>query len=95
MQAITSILKHQKRLERQIELAERYLATGKGAGAECLRPMLNEDGMGDRCPPHPDWVRNVFIPRMRRGIQRCERSLRIIERKQQERRKRAHHTDKS
>jgi hypothetical protein len=65
------------------------LASGAGGRADCFRPLFNEDGKADRCLPHPDWVKNVFMRRRKQIIKRCEAALRIIEQKALERRKSA------
>jgi hypothetical protein len=75
------------RSEKELAIAEHYLTTGEGGWDQCFCPLFNEDGKGDDCLPHPDWVRNVFIRRRKQTIKRCEQALRIIEKKSLERRK--------
>lgn len=81
------IEERKSRAEKELAIAEHYLATGEGGWNQCFRPLFNEDGKSDHCLPHPDWVRNVFIRRRKQIIKRCEQVLGILEKKSLEQRK--------
>jgi hypothetical protein len=73
-----------ERAERNLQKAERYLETGKGGRDHCFGPLLCSD---DRLP-HPDWVRNVFIPVQKLIIHRCKQAQKSLADKARERAKR-------
>ncbi|MEO1236109.1 MAG: hypothetical protein AAFX76_04905 [Planctomycetota bacterium] len=63
-------------VERNIKIAGEYLESGKHADWNGFRPPFNpkeRDGVG--LPPHRDWVKNVYIPRQERVLNRAERLL--------------------
>ncbi len=65
-----------RRIEEAIGKAQEYLETGKDAHWQAFRPMfVNKIQDGELCPPHKDWVRNVFIPRCERALRHAERIL--------------------
>jgi len=57
-------------------MAKEYLESGKYAESTAFRaifkPKLKD---GKELPPHKDWVRNWFLPRMERALNRAERIL--------------------
>jgi hypothetical protein len=66
-----------KRLEDAITIANEYLDTGKHADWKGFRPLFAAKlRAGKELPPHRDWVRNVFLPRRERALNRAEKLLR-------------------
>ena len=73
-----ALLDRIKRLEEAIAKANEYLESAKHANWSGFRPLFAPKMKdGKELPPHRDWVKNVFLPRMERALNRAER---IIER---------------
>lgn len=71
-----AILDRIKRIEDAITKGREYLESGKHANWTEFQPLFAakfRDGM--RLPPHKDWVKNVFIPRMEKALARAEKAL--------------------
>ena len=65
-------------LEQAIDRAREYLESGKHAHWSGFRPLfVGKLKGGKELPPHKDWVKNVFLPRMEKALRRAEK---IVER---------------
>ena len=61
-------------IERTIANAKEYLATGNHAHWNGFRPLfVRKFKNGKELPPHKDWVKNVFLPRMEKELRREEK----------------------
>jgi hypothetical protein len=69
-----AVLDRIKRLEEAIAKGNEYLESGKHANWSGFRswfaPKIKD---GKELPPHKDWVKNVFLPRMEKALNRAER----------------------
>ena len=64
--------------ELAISRAREYLESGKHANWIGFRPLfVSKLKDGKELPPHKDWVKNVFLPRMEKALRRDEK---IVER---------------
>ena len=73
-------LAHIKHNEEAIAKAREYLQTGAHAdwrGFRALFTAKKKDGKA--LPPHPDWVKNWFLPRHERALKIAEKRLEQIE----------------
>jgi len=71
-----ALLEHIKRLEERIAKGQEYLASGEHAHWAKFRPLfVHKLRDGNELPPHPDWVKNVFIPRAERQLDWAEKAL--------------------
>ena len=71
-----AVLDRIKNLEQAIAKGQEYLESGKDAHWAEFRPLFaSKFRDGKELPPHKDWVKNVFIPRMERALDRAERVL--------------------
>jgi hypothetical protein len=69
-----------EQLEDAIRRANDYLETGEHADWHGFRPLFVDKYQdGKRCPPHQDWVRNVFIRRCEQELSRAMKTLRRLE----------------
>jgi len=71
-----AVLERIKHLENEIAKGREYLETGEHAGWHWFRALFavkSKDGTA--LPPHPDWVRNVFLPRRERSLKQAEMAL--------------------
>src|SRR5689334_12361962 len=65
-----------KRFEEAIAKSNEYLASGEHADWAGFRPFFMPKVRGGReLPPHRDWVKNVYLPRMEKALNRAERIL--------------------
>jgi hypothetical protein len=72
----TPVLDRIKRLEEAIAKGNEYLVSGKHAHWSVFRPLFTPKIKdGKELPPHRDWVKNVFLPRMQKALNRAERIL--------------------
>jgi hypothetical protein len=63
-----------KLIEQAIAKAKEYLESGKNAEWTGFRPLfVYKVKDGKRLPPHKDWVKNVFLPRMEKALRRAEK----------------------
>ena len=61
-------------LEQAIAKAREYLESGKHADWTGFRPLFDSKFKnGKELPPHKDWVKNVFLPRMQKSLRREEK----------------------
>jgi hypothetical protein len=75
-----AVLERIKRLKDEIAKGREYLGVGEHAawhGFRALFAVKSRDGTA--LPPHPDWVRNVFIPRRERALRHAEKVLERLE----------------
>jgi hypothetical protein len=59
-------------LNEAIRRATEYLESGKHADWHQFKPWF---GRKSELPPHKDWVKNVFLPRMARSLAYSEKVL--------------------
>jgi len=65
-----------KRLEEAIAKGNAYLESGQHPYWRGFRPLFTlKVKDGKELPRHKDWVRNWFLPRMERALNRAERIL--------------------
>ena len=71
-----AVLDRIRRLEEAIAKGGEYLESGKHASWWRLQPMFTPKMRdGKRLPPHRDWVKNFFLPRMEKALRRAEKVL--------------------
>ena len=76
-----AVLERIESIERAIVRAREYLESGKHADWSGFRPLfVPKRKDGKELPPHRDWVKNVFLPRMERALSRSERALERLSR---------------
>jgi len=69
-------------LEQALFRAREYLESGKHAHWTGFRPLFDRKLRdGKELPPHKDWVKRVFIPRMERALSQAEKVLERISQK--------------
>jgi uncharacterized protein YqcC (DUF446 family) len=74
-----AVLDRIESLEEAIKRARAYLESGEHAHWSGFRPLfVAKRKDGKELPPHKDWVRNVFLPRMEKALSRAERILERI-----------------
>ena len=70
------VLNRIQRFEEAIAKGHQYLESGKHAQWGGLRPLFDRKMRdGKELPPHKDWVKNVFLPRLERAVRRAEKAL--------------------
>ena len=63
-------------LEQAIGRAREYLESGKHAHWTGFRPLfVRKLRDGKELPPHKDWVKHVFLPRIEKALSRAEKVL--------------------
>jgi hypothetical protein len=67
-----AVLNRIESLNEAIHKASEYLESGKHAEWHQFRPWF---GRKSELPPHKDWVKNVFLPRMQRALPNAEKVL--------------------
>ncbi len=61
-------------LEQAIRRAREYLESGKHAEWHGFRPLFDRKLKdGKELPPHKDWVKNFFLPRVEKALTRTEK----------------------
>ena len=71
-----AILARIKNLEEAIAKGQEYLQTGAHANWQGFRPLFTaKKKNGKALPPHPDWVRNWFLPSRERALKRAKKLL--------------------
>ena len=71
-----AVLERIKRLEDEIAKGREYLETGAHAEWHGFRALFAVKARGGTAlPPHPDWVRNVFLPRREKDLRQAEKAL--------------------
>lgn len=68
-----AVLDRIESINQAIARAREYLESGKHAHWSGFRPMfISKVKDGKELPPHKDWVKNVFLPRMEKALRRAE-----------------------
>ncbi|AMV40424.1 hypothetical protein VT85_23540 [Planctomyces sp. SH-PL62] len=68
-----AVLERIKALENAIARGREFLETGAHAHWPGFRPVfVPKVRDGKALPPHPDWVRHVFLPVRERALRRAE-----------------------
>jgi hypothetical protein len=71
-----AVLDRIKHLEDALAKGREYLETGAHAEWHGFRPLFTRKvRAGVKLPPHPDWVRNVFLPRCERALRQAEKVM--------------------
>jgi hypothetical protein len=71
-----NILERIHSFEDAIRRANEYLESGEHASWLGFRPAFSDKTRdGNSVAPHKDWVRNVYLPRVERALNRAERLL--------------------
>ena len=71
-----AVLERIKRFEEAIAKGIEYLESGRHAHWSGFRPLFTSKPSGwKELPPHRDWVKNVFLPRMEKALSRAEKVL--------------------
>jgi hypothetical protein len=71
-----AVLDRIKHLEEAIAKGQAYLESGEHADWHGFRPLFEDKQKdGEPLPPHPDWVKNVFLPGTERALRQAERAL--------------------
>ena len=71
-----AVLERIESLEQAISKAREYLESGKHAHWIGFRPLfVSKLKDGREMPPHKDWVKNVFLPRKEKALNRAEKIL--------------------
>ena len=71
-----AVLDRIKHFEEAITKAIEYLEDGRHANWKGFRPLFSTKRRGGKeLPPHRDWVKNVFLPRMQQELSRDEKVL--------------------
>jgi hypothetical protein len=71
-----AVLDRIEELDQAIGKAKEYLQSGKHAHWSGFRPLfVSKLKDGKELPPHKDWVKNVFLPRMEKELSRAEKIL--------------------
>lgn len=72
----TAVLDRIRLLEEAIAKGHEYLDSGQHARWHGFRPWFTRKMRdGKELPPHKDWVKNVFLPRMERAVRQAEKAL--------------------
>jgi hypothetical protein len=70
------ILARIQRYEEAIAKANEYLESGRHAQWRGFRALFSTKVRdGKELPPHRDWIKNVFLPRMEKALNRAEKAL--------------------
>ena len=76
-----AVLERIDSIEQAIVRATEYLESGKHAHWSGFRPQfVSKFKDGKEMPPHKDWVKNVFLPRMQKALRRAESVVERIDR---------------
>jgi hypothetical protein len=71
-----AVLDRLKHYEEAIAKGHEYLESGEHARWNGFRPLFDRKKRdGKELPPHKDWVKHVFLPRMERAVRRAEKAL--------------------
>lgn len=75
-----AVLERIRSAEEGIRRAKEYLRTGAHENWVGFRPLFAaKTRAGKDVPPHKDWVRNVYLPRLERARARDEKLLERLE----------------
>jgi hypothetical protein len=71
-----AVLDRIKHIEEAITKGREYLESGKHAQWSGFRPLFfRKVRDGKILPPHKDWVKNVFLPRLERALTQAQKVL--------------------
>jgi hypothetical protein len=71
-----AILERIRRIEQATLKAKQYLETGEHAHWHGFRSLFTQKSQnGELCPPHKDWVKNVFLPHCEQALRDAEKLL--------------------
>ena len=71
-----AVLDRIKHIEEAITKGREYLESGKHAHWSGFRPLfVRKVRDGKILPPHKDWVKNVFLPRLERALTQAQKVL--------------------
>ena len=71
-----AILDRIKHLEDAISKGQEYLESGEHAHWHGFRPLFDSKSRdGKALPPHKDWMKNVFLPRHEKALDKAYRKL--------------------
>jgi hypothetical protein len=71
-----AVVERVRQCEDGIRRAKEYLDSGEHSSWVGFRPLfVRKLKAGKELPPHRDWVRNVYLPRMERELARAEKVL--------------------
>lgn len=71
-----AVLERIRSLEDAIGRAREYLQCGSHANWPGFRPFFSPKVQdGKELPPHKDWVRKVYLPRVEKALTRAEKVL--------------------
>ena len=71
-----NILDRIKHLEDAIVKGREYLESGEHAHWHGFHPLFADKVRdGKKLPPHTDWVKNVFLPRLERAQSKAQKTL--------------------
>jgi hypothetical protein len=71
-----AVVERIKRIEDAIIKGTEYLESGKHSDWKGFRPLFySKTSDGKELPPHRDWVKNFFLPRMKKALSRSEKLL--------------------
>jgi hypothetical protein len=75
-----SVLKRIRAIELAIGKAKEYLESGAHANWRGFHPLfVHKVKDGKEMPPHKDWVKNFYLPRMYKALGRTEKILERLE----------------
>jgi hypothetical protein len=78
---VAQLLARIESLEAAIRKGREYLESGEHANWSAFRPLFNRKLKdGKELPPHKDWVKNVYLPRVEKALRRAEKHLWRLER---------------
>ena len=79
-----AILVRIESLEQSARITKEYLESGKHADWAGFRPLfVRKLRDGKELPPHKDWVRNVYLPRIEKALSQAEKTLERLNEKHQ------------
>jgi hypothetical protein len=71
-----AVLERTLSIEEALVRARQYLESGEHADWHGFRALfVPKRRNGKEVPPHKDWVKNVFIPRMEKALHQSEMAL--------------------
>jgi hypothetical protein len=71
-----ALVKRIRVLEEAVTRSTEYLESGLNADWSGFRPLFTPKRReGKERPPHKDWVRSVYLPRIERELSRAEKLL--------------------
>jgi hypothetical protein len=74
--ARADLIRRITKFEEAITKGNEYLASGEHAHWRGFRPLfVTKTRDGKELPPHRDWVKNVYLPRLEKALNWAERVL--------------------